>query len=136
VAIVVAIIAAPSVSSAPTASPGFADCFTNHAVVRPRSIVVACADGNFFLSGLRWSRWDSKAALGAGLGHQNLCTPSCADGHFRVYAVAVRLSRPVACKRDSRLFTRLSWRFTKTKPPGVARAGRARFPFPNSFHCP
>jgi hypothetical protein len=130
-------MAAAPLSSATRASvPGFAGCFAKRAQVRPHSIVVACADGNFFLSGLRWSRWDAGAAVGAGVGHQNLCTPSCAEGHFRRYAVAVRLFRPVACSKGGRLFTRLSWRFTKTKPPGATRTGSARFPFPNTFRCP
>ena len=116
--------------------PRFAGCFASRAELRPRSIVVACGDGNFFLTGLRWSSWTTRRARAAGIGHQNLCTPNCASGQFRRYPIAAQLFRPVRCKRGGRLFTRLAWEFVRTKPPGVARTGTARFPFPNSFHCP
>ncbi len=52
---------------------------TVQGAVRPRSIVLACGDGNFYLTGIAWSRWGMREALGVGVGHQNNCLPDCAS---------------------------------------------------------
>ena len=95
-------VAAAGASASPASVPGFYGCraFTSKrpaAVVRPRSIVVACADGNFYLTGIRWSTWGSARAAGAGTGHQNDCTPNCAAGHFHTYPAMVTLTKPKSC---------------------------------------
>lgn len=86
----------------------------------------ACGDGNFFVTDLRWTRWDVSRASATGIGHQNDCTPDCARGHFHAYAVAVRLSGPVVCVGVNE-FTRLSWRFLNRKPARVLRQGTESF---------
>jgi hypothetical protein len=101
---------------------------SHRAQVRPHEVVFACGDGNFYATGLRWSRWSRADARAAGTGHQNDCTPSCAAGRFHTYPLAVRLSRPVSCVRGRREFSRLAWRFTAAKPPGVPRAGAETLP--------
>ncbi len=99
-----------------------------NAKVRPKSIVIACGDGNFFLTGLTWSGWTAQSATGAGLAHLNDCTPFCAAGHFHTYRITVRLSRPVTCRAGQRpRFTRLAYRYPTTKP-AHARAGTVPFP--------
>jgi hypothetical protein len=116
-----------------TGLPGFTGCrsFTLRspiAVVRPRSIMLACGDGNFYVTGLRWSRWDLVEGDGTGVGHQNDCQPNCAAGHFHTYRLALRLYGATKCGRRSVLqFTRVSWRFVGPKPNGVARAGSEPF---------
>ncbi len=116
--------------------PKFAGCFANRLQVRPRSILVACGDGNFFLTGLSWSHWNARRADGAGTGHQNDCTPDCARGHFHLYRVAVRLFRPVTCKNGQREFTRFSWSFVGNKPARVLRTGTVKSPFYLGSGCP
>jgi Bacterial Ig domain len=113
-----------TVRSAPTAPhpPSFPACTGRTAHVRPLKIIVACGDGNFFITNLRWSRWNNTEAVGTGLGHQNLCSPDCARGRFHTYPVAVRLSKPAACA-GVRLFTRLSYRYLKAKPSRISRTG-------------
>jgi hypothetical protein len=96
--------------------------------VRPSEVVFACGDGNFYATGLHWSRWSRADADAAGTGHQNDCTPSCAAGRFHTYPLTVRLSRPVTCVRGRREFSRLAWRFTAAKPAGVPRAGAETLP--------
>jgi hypothetical protein len=110
-------------------SPGFAGCrafTTPHAalVVRPRSIVFACADANLYATGLRWSSW-GVTARATGLAHANDCEPYCAAGHFHTYRVAVTLSKPKRCGGRVEL-TRLTWRFPAAKPAGP-RAGSVDF---------
>jgi hypothetical protein len=113
--------------------PGFLGCrsFFAHSpvpLVRLRSIVLACGDGNFYVTGLRWTRWDAARADGVGTGHENDCTPYCAAGHFHTYRVAVRLDRPRVCgARRAREFTRVSWAFTARKPRGAPRSGSETF---------
>ena len=97
---------------------------------------MACGDGNFFLTGLKWSRWNAIDAFAAGTGHQNDCKPDCASGHFHRYSVALRLFRPEECRGGRREFTRVSWRFTGTKPTGVVNGGTVAAPFFQGAGCP
>jgi hypothetical protein len=105
--------------------PVFGGCVSK-VTVRPLTILAACGDGNFFLTGLRWTRWDAHGAVGSGIGHQNDCTPDCSRGHFHFYAVAVRLWAPVVCAGLNE-FSKLSWRFLRSKPRHVPRAGVESF---------
>lgn len=91
-------------------------------VVRPQTIVVACGDGNFYIDSIRWTRWGASAAVGAGAGHQNDCTPYCAAGHFHTYPIAVRLSGPVTCVSNRREFARVSWHWISRRPNHTAAA--------------
>jgi hypothetical protein len=124
--------AAATATSSAAAVPGFTGCrsFVSRSavpVVRPRSIVIACADGNFYATGLAWTRWDAGGAAGAGTGHENDCTPFCAAGHFHTYRLAVQLSGVRTCgSRKSPQFTRLSWRWVGRKPAGP-RVGSQTF---------
>ncbi|HVN60013.1 MAG TPA: hypothetical protein VMT59_02045 [Gaiellaceae bacterium] len=128
-------VAAAAVSGPGSAAgvPGFTGCrsFVSRsavAVVRPRSIVIACADANFYATGLKWTRWDAHVAEGAGIGHQNDCTPYCAAGHFHTYRLAIRLDRVATCGSGKEpQFTRLSWTFVGPKPTGVSRGGSETF---------
>lgn len=116
--------------------PSFAGCFGTAPQVRPASIVVACGDGNFFLTRLKWSSWNATAAAGLATGHQNDCKPYCAAGHFHLYLVSVHLSRPENCRNGRREFTRFTFRFVSSKPPHVARGGTFKSPFYRGNGCP
>jgi hypothetical protein len=70
----------------------------NQRQVRPAQFVLACADGNAYLSGLHWSTWRS-SAYGTGTWRINDCTPSCAGGTFRSFSALVTLWRPEALPR-------------------------------------
>jgi hypothetical protein len=97
---------------------------------------VACGDGNFFLTSMRWSYWTTAEASAVATGHQNDCKPFCAAGHFHAYRVAVRLSRPETCRNGTREFTRFTFRFVSSKPAGVARSGTFKSPFYRGTGCP
>ena len=63
-------------------------------------------DGSLYVTGMRWTVWDDRNAVGHGTAHVNDCVPDCADGHYATYRVTVRLSRPrELC--GSRFFTGL-----------------------------
>ena len=136
-ALLLAVAAAAAVAAtaaAPAAGvPGFVGCRsflsrTAVAQVRPRSLVVACADGNFYVTGLSWTRWDARRADGSGVGHLNDCKPYCAAGHFHTYPVAVSLDAVARCgSRGELQFTRLTWTFPRAREPGVPRRGSETF---------
>lgn len=95
-------------------------------VVRPESIVVACADGNFWLGSLRWKSWTATGASAVGTAHANDCKPFCAAGHFHAYPVIVQLARPKRCSGKLEL-TRLSWRYPGRRPAGTPATGSDTF---------
>ena len=117
--------------------PSFLGCNGTHAAVRPHSILVACADGNYYLGRLTWSSWTTQSAAATGVAHVNDCTPNCAAGHFHAYpGVSVQLHRPESCTRGTLLFTRIEWRYTGQKPHGIERSAHERAPFWSTPHCP
>jgi len=86
---------------------------------RPRSIVVACGDGNLSLLRLHWSVWSNKAATATGTYHWNDCLPACYRGHFHSRAGArVKLYRVAKCASKGFLqFTRMR----VTPPRSISR---------------
>jgi hypothetical protein len=96
------------------------DCV--HEAVKPRSIIITCADANFVLTGLKWSYWRRSSAAGAGSAKINDCKPSCAEGHFHKYPVSVRLSSAHFCRNAGQTqFRRMRLTFTRKVPPGLKR---------------
>jgi len=118
-------VAATAASASLARVPVFGGC-TSKVRLRPRAILFACADGNFFATGLRWTRWDGREATAVGVGRQNDCTPNCAAGHFHSYSLAVRLSAPLVCAGTDE-FSRVAWRFVKAAPRAVPRWGSESF---------
>jgi hypothetical protein len=94
-------------------------------VQRPHRIVLACADGNFYLSGLRYTGWNSPVADGSGLAYVNDCEPVCAGGRIHRYRVRITLSTPTGCPSLSRMVMR-GGRFYNTLTI-VATGTRPRF---------
>ena len=125
VAIVCGAVVATAAAGTVAGVPMFGGC-TSNVRVRPHRVTFACADGNFYATGLRWTRWDARAATAAGVGHENDCTPNCAAGHFHAYPLEVTLSRPLVCAGFDE-FSRVAWRFVRSKPNGVPRTGRESF---------
>jgi hypothetical protein len=60
--------------------------------VRPKGIVIACADGNLGVEKMSWASWGASTATGRGTLYENQCEPNCAEGKFATYQVAVTLS--------------------------------------------
>jgi hypothetical protein len=99
--------------------------FCDNPTYRPRRIVIACGDGNFYVDQIRWSWWGDRSARGVGTAHANDCVPYCAAGHFHSYpGVVVRLDNTRYCSDNSDYeFTRLRYRYTRARPPGFASSG-------------
>jgi hypothetical protein len=108
---IVAAIAAAAASA--SARVGFYGCRAEtaahpRAAVEPRSLILACADGNAYLTAIRWSAWGASSATGIGVLHRNDCTPYCAAGHFHTSRATVTLSKPESCK-GKLVFDRVTW---------------------------
>jgi hypothetical protein len=111
-AIVLFVLCAGGASAA--RSVGYYGCRTfvaKHptAVVKPTSIVVACGDGNLYLTGIHWATWNASTATGSGMVHSNDCKPYCAADHFHTAPATVTLSKPRSCKGNV-VFTNLRLR--------------------------
>jgi hypothetical protein len=101
---------------------------TNHRI-RPRRVIIACGDGNLFLTGMRWRGWNRGVVRGRGRAHLNDCIPYCAAGRFHSYPVKIRLDRVRRCRNIERyVYTRLKYRFLRRPIGGVLSASSAPFP--------
>jgi hypothetical protein len=88
---------------------------------RPRSIVIACGDGNYGLTSLRWRAWNQPVATALGRAYANDCMPNCAGGRFHRYPVTARAYRPRPMGGEGYRYTRLRISFRGRRPTGLPR---------------
>lgn len=86
------------------AVPQVKDCGLGKNLVRPKSLVLACADANSQAVSLVWHKWTSTGASATGVYTWNLCVPYCAASNkWGRVAADFSLSDPV--------HTRQGWLF-------------------------
>jgi hypothetical protein len=112
-------------SSSPSAEAGSRKSFVTHdcyhVKIKPRTIMFACGDGNYYVNDLQWQAWNRGHAIGEGVFHQNDCTPSCADGTFYQSRGELELSERLWCEDiDRYVFRRAA---VKYQEPLVGRKG-------------
>ena len=109
--------AAPA-RSAPSQTVVF-DCPGQHALVRPKSFILTCADGNAYFAKLAWTSWTPGLASAKGTLVLNDCTPYCAAGKFINYPVLVDLWRaePLPGHPGVLYFSRVTRVYTANRPP-------------------
>ncbi len=102
---------------APAATVVF-DCPGQHALVRPKSFILTCADANSQLDNLSWSSWTPGLASATGTLEVNDCTPYCAAGHFHSYPAIVIFwgSQAVKNHAGERCYTTMTQILTGTRP--------------------
>jgi hypothetical protein len=83
---------------------------------RPRSVTLACGDGNTVLTGLRWSSFGGASARARGTLEMNTCTPNCAAGKVVKYPVAVQANDQRTCKAGLRVYDKVTLRFIGRAP--------------------
>ncbi len=86
---------APDTSATASGPQVFADCITGS--VEPKSLTVACGDGNFVVADITWDSWGQDEAGGGGTAQVNSCDPNCADGSVGNYISGVTLSKIDDC---------------------------------------
>jgi hypothetical protein len=111
------------------------DCPGQHALVRPRSFVLTCADGNAYFAKLSWTGWTPGLASAKGTLVLNDCTPYCAAGHFHSYPAIVVLwgSKAVQGHPGERGYTKLTEILTGPRPRHVP--ANQTFPLLTSGHA-
>ncbi len=85
------------------------------AVMRPPSIVLACADGNAQVVHLAWASWGPAQATGSGDYAVNDCLPTCPGGTFHRYPATITLTT-VKTTPHGRYFTILTVEPTAESP--------------------
>ena len=98
------------------AKPTRAVANCTHLAVKPRRVVVTCADGGIYVVFRHYRSWTHTAATGRGVYWINDCKPSCAGGTFHHHRAHLRLARVVKT-RHGPVFSRLHVRYTT--PNGV-----------------
>lgn len=103
-------------SAAAAAVPVVISC-TGRTQVRPARYVLACADGNAYLTGLRWAAWGPASAFAAGTSTFKVCIPTCTAGHLHSFPVLAALwrARPLPGHAGQRYFTRLTLIYTGSR---------------------
>jgi hypothetical protein len=82
--------------------------------IKPRRILFACGDGNFYVTKLNWGSWHKRRAVGYGKFHQNDCDPSCAEGEFHTRKGRLVLRGRMYCPdKDKYSYARAKIRYRK-----------------------
>jgi hypothetical protein len=102
----------------PNATAWINDC--GPLVRAPAQLMLACADGNYSLTHLRWRHWGRSLASASGTVRANDCTPYCAAGHFHSYTVSVTVDKLTRCG-SAHYYARLSITFANARPAGIAK---------------
>ena len=93
-----------------------ADCL-GKPQVKPTEIVLACADGNASVDGIRWTGWGSSFTAGRGTAGINDCSPSCVAGHVHYFPVVVLLTGRETCRPGGQIaYKTLTMAFLDGKP--------------------
>jgi hypothetical protein len=88
----------------------------------PKSVIIACGDASLGVTGITWSSWTQKSAVGDGTGQVNDCTPDCVHGKQHSAPMQLSLSKPKRCSNGRRIFTKLRYTWTSGAPVGPASA--------------
>lgn len=118
---------APASTSLPL-SPVFLDATraSEGLQVEPATITYT-GDGTGFLggadvrdksSGIEWTQWTARTALGTGFDQLDNCEPDCADGTYTGYRVRIEMWRPLALA-NTLVFTRMTIFFLRHTPPNA-----------------
>lgn len=104
--VAVTALTAPAVATAapgkpaPT-SPVIRNC-VSEPTVKPKTIVLACADANARIDGITWDTWTNDSAFGVGTVQENTCKPDCARGKWTARKVTITVHTPVGKGADRR----------------------------------
>jgi|SRR5215469_4887426 len=103
--------------------------------VKPGTYILACADGNAFITKMHWASWGGQAAFGSGTDTFRVCVPSCVAGHNVSFPVLAALWRVQALPghRGTQYFTRLTLIFTGNR---TYKAGGKKVRLPQTTTFP
>lgn len=87
----------------------------------PHTYLLACGDGNNYLTSLQWSQWGTPTAHAFGTDVANDCLPYCAAGTFHEYPAVVTLSgaEPWQGHPGVERYTQITVEYPGARPAGV-----------------
>jgi hypothetical protein len=109
------LVAAFAMSASAAAPLKIINCYT--AASRPKTLTLACGDGDTALKAMRWSSFGGATAAGKGTYVTNTCEPNCAEGKIISFPVTVKASGAKKCKHGLRVYGKLVLTFTGSKKP-------------------
>ena len=113
----------PHMASLPThAVPGVKDCGQAATTVRPKTLILACADANSVAKDLVWSTWGPAGAQARGTLTWNTCTPNCAASKkWDKTTASFHLGKLVHTAKYGWLYEQLTVKVTGKAPAGMPR---------------
>lgn len=108
-------------ASKPT-GPAVAVCGAGAALVRPRSMILTCADNGELAERLDWSSWTRTRATATGTVTWRACSADCARStHWESTSAQITLTDPTSEPGGRVLFTKLRLHVTGSTPQGFMR---------------
>jgi hypothetical protein len=95
----------------------------------PKTIVLACADGNALVIDIHWSKFGGAKASGSGTYSVNACNPNCVSGKFENYKVKLVASQAKPCGQVND-YRALALTFLAPSPPSTPS------PLKVKLYCP
>jgi hypothetical protein len=120
--LVAVMVASGAIAASGAGTVKITNCYK--ASSRPKQITLTCGDGNTALSGLRWASFGGVSASAAGTFETNTCTPNCAAGKVVRYPVSVKAYETRSCKKDLKVYNKLTLKFTARKPSSAGNLTR------------
>jgi hypothetical protein len=105
----------PSVATAEPSGIALPDCL-GRPIVKPTSVTLTCADGNFRIENVQWIGWGESFAAGKGNGILNDCAPSCAAGHFHRYPMLLIVTGRQTCPSGKSAYAKVIYAFIGRSP--------------------
>ena len=100
-----------------------------NAKVKPKLVVLGCADFNFYMKHVEWKHWQGPHATGRGDTFVNDCDPSCEQGDFHKYSGELRVHKIKRCPQDGlRHYTKAKFSFRGSPPNGYPESFKQPFP--------
>lgn len=85
--------------------------------VKPKEIILACGDGNTFVSNIKWIKWNNNTASGTGTLSWNTCLPqTCAGGIVQKYKAKIILGGLASAPGETDVFSEMTLTFTQGGP--------------------
>jgi hypothetical protein len=107
------------------ALPGVENCGLGPVLIKPKVLVLSCADANSLATSLVWSQWSTSGARASGTFTWNLCKPYCAASKRWGKSTATYvLSDLVDTTKHGWLFEMLTVRITGKQTGGFPRTIR------------
>jgi hypothetical protein len=91
---------------------------------RPSTITIACGDGGFFATNIRYRFYGGERAEATAELHAHSCVPNCAQSAFHAFPGAIVLANVVRCE-GTLYYSQLRYRFVHAAPYGERTSGKA-----------